>query len=263
MKHQLKYKPPGKKLLTGSNEHVKLDFSIPEHAEFFLERFGGEENVKTKYPLVYEAYQRSKQKSLEEKSHIKQDDDVKEDMIENQVNLEGVGFEKAPIQSDPQDRTSGYELMISSKGWLQAQNPLPYVALVGELDNETPPASTEPEILNSFAFYDDGRTNHYIEGKLQHPMQDIVRWNDQRLSSTVEFYYIMNDKTIHSENIKSSTMLCEGQQAIVTSFEVTDPGDKSGKQNNPLIALYGRHEDNGEKADYTYLNITPDALNFR
>jgi hypothetical protein len=45
---------------------------------------------------------------------------------------------------------------------------------------------------------------------------------------------------------------------IVKSIELTAPCDKSGKQNDPMIVLYGCCEREGETADYGYREIRPD-----
>jgi hypothetical protein len=261
MKHQFKYKPPGKKLLTGNDGHITLDFNIPEHAEFFLERFGGEEHIKTEYPLVYKAYQRSKQKSLEEKSHIKQDGDVGEDLLPEYANLTPVGYTSAPVQDQSQSRTSEAELMLSSTGLLHTKVNPAYVMMTGVMYSEAENKSTDPEILDSFGYYDDEPATNDATGELAYAMQNMVQWDDQELSSEMEVYYVTDDGIIKTDHLTTDSVFCMGKQAIVKSIELSDPVNKntSGKKNDPLIVLYGRDAVNGECEDYNYPGLQPDG----
>lgn len=246
---QMHYKPRGEANFLAGQGHVSLDFTIPEHEAFFYDRFGGKEYVRTNYPLVYEACERTKLKTQKQHEGKAGDSEEEPDLIPIQTGLDPVTYSTGSIshrQGEADNET--VETMVDSAGWIFAKKPLPYVSLIGCLQNIT----QGMDILDSFAFSDDSRSSGKSVGTLSYLVSDLMELNDQKLQSTMEYYYVTESGEIKTDYGKSETFVCEGFKQDVELFQLEDPSDKSGKKNTPMIILYGRNENEGETADYKY-----------
>lgn len=246
---QVKYNVINKSELFKGRNHVELDYNIPEHENFFFKRFGGKEYLKENYPLVYQAYEKTKTK-MAEKSDISQNSNIDEpDMIDNAYGVLPITIR--PLTNDEKlqlgRQDTPEEDYLTSMGWMHNQNPLPYVSLVGEMID-----LTEGTLLDTFALFEKDKSTHHMENVLKYPSSSLIRKDDQQLQSNIEYYYIKDDGSVISEIIHSETYVFEGNDSIVSSITVSDPINKSGQENDPLIVLYGRTEQGEEKADYKY-----------
>lgn len=235
---------PGKfPVFSGKTENGRADFSNPEYAEYFFSRFGGEQYVKEHYPLVYRAYERSK----DVPDCLPDESDP--DMIPIKTDVRPICYHSSGLTKGAENAVMDE---VTSEGYLHTKERLPYVSITASLyEKDT------GKVVDSYGLYkentsvgDDISRNLYVK------IEDIQRYKEITLVSQVESCYITEDGKMHSEIVESGTFVCEGFTDIVKSLELIEPCDKSQKKNDPLVVLYGRDENEGETADYKYSECT-------
>lgn len=231
---------PGKfQAFSGKTENGRADFFNREYADYFFSCFGGEQYVKEHYPLVYRAYEESREVS----DCLTGESDP--DMIPIKTDARPIcyhssGLTKAAVNAVMDE--------ITGEGYLHTKKRLPYVSVTASLY-----VKDTGEVVDSYALYKENTSvGDDVSKNLHVKTEDIQRYQGITLVSQVESCYITEDGKMHSEIEKSETFVCEGFTDIVKSLELIDPCDKSRKKNDPLIVLYGRGENAGETADYKY-----------
>ena len=243
MQKIVEFKPKKLPVFSGKREGGEGGFFRQEYEDYFWSCFGGEQHVREHYPLVYQAYQRSKADAAGRKGSLKEEQDP--DMLPIQVAARPIGYHTSSLT---RGGAGGLEDEITSEGYLHTKKRLPYVSIIANLYEK----ETKQEI-DSYALYAEHTSaGDEVSKNLRASFEDIQRRTDRILVSHVDCCYITEDGKMVTEPAESGTFICEGFASVVKSFELVHPCDKSQKKNDPLIVLYGRDEQEGETADYKY-----------
>lgn len=245
-----------------TNGSVKLDYTNPLHAQFFLNRFGGEENLKNNYPQIYKAFLKSKEKQLKSKSQSTDSTtSSKYDMKEETFRLSAIGLADEHVKSSSANN-SIINKILNNTTYLHRATPSPMVILTGEMKDITSPDSDKQIIYDSYFVYYKNKNITHSEEKLNHPVRDVISIKDKKIQCSAVCDITNPDGTIETHVSDLKTYTLDGLQGI-DSFEVKAP--YSPRNNNPLIVLYDRNPDSGEISDYSYgsdkVNAGTDKVN--
>lgn len=244
MQKIVEFKPKKLPVFFGKAEDGKEGFSHQEYENYFWSCFGGEQYVKEHYPLVYQAYRKSKA-DAEEGMQCGLKDDRDPDMLPIRVAARPISCHAS---SSVKEGVGAVEDEITSEGYLHTKQRLPYVSIIANLYEK----ESEQEI-DSYALYaENASAGDELCKNLRASFEDIQRRTDKTLISHVDCCYITEEGKMVTEPAESGTFVCEGFASVVKSLKLVNPCDKSQQKNNPLIVLYGRDEYEGETADYKY-----------
>ncbi len=224
--------------IMGDEGSVRLDFSNPLHETYFLERFGGEEFLKSDFPAVYAAFIRTKEAHRAEKAGTS-GDAFKEDPY---FNVGAIGTQNQGAAGG-QGEAAGDAATLDSNAVWSYKDPC-YGVMFGGMTN-----ITNKKELTSYALYFD-QPESYCEQPVTFSLQDLLALNQQTLEANGECHCVKPDGKLVDKISASQTCLVSGMKQIVKEFHATAP--KSSIGNNPLIVLYNRDEQSGEKSDYKY-----------
>lgn len=212
---------------------TELDFSDLEQAQAYIDLFGGEEHVKAKYPLFYQAWQRTKQAAsgqLAEANGEIQKYDCLLDTIHTVTDLQ-TGMEKS----------AGPAKLVSEATFVGVP-PVP-VFMQGEMADET-----EHTLLDAFSTVfktDDFDKNDFIKKPLRADLTKVYSGKTKTIHAQTAFTYGYNG-LVGAKRREQETTLLSGSE-IIKKMEITDP--KSTKNNSQIQYVYGRPADSN--TDYT------------
>ncbi len=227
---------------------VELDFSYQPHADYFLQKFGGEELLKSEFPLVYEAFLNTQREQAENKLMA---DNVNSGtpgygMVDNNFYINGLIY-------DPKT-----DVFTGLNSYLKEQQISMIVSGV-LLDK------THNVILDScYEIYDQPfKDSANIE--LRYPSINLVRQEDSVITSNADYTLVKRPATANGKCTLYHNVLKEyavikilGGSSLIESFTIDDP--KTSKSGNILL-LYNRTAGAGEDTKYSYPDVSKDSNN--
>lgn len=207
---------------------TELDFSDPRQARAYIDLFGGEEYVKSKYPLFYQAWQRTREHASE-----------RSDAIENGISkcdclldtIHTVTNQKADVVEN-----SGSTRLVSDADFMGVP-PVP-VFMQGEMADET-----EHTLLDTFSTYftqQDFDANDCVKKSLSADLTKVYSGKTKNIHAQSAFSYSDHKGLLKAVKREQNTTLLGGSE-IFKEITVTDP--KSSKNNNRINYVYGRPAD--------------------
>jgi len=227
---------------------VELDFSYPPHADYFLQKFGGKELLKSEFPLVYEAFLNTQKEHAEKKPAADNADSGAPGygMVDNNFYINGLIY-------DPKT-----DVFTGLNSYLKEQQISMIVS--GALTDKT-----HNVILDScFEIYDRPFKDS-ADTELKYPSINLVREEDSVITSNADYTMVKRPSAVNGKCTLSHNALKEyaaikilGGSSLVDSFTIDDP--KTSKTGNILI-LYNRTAGEGEDTKYYYPDVSKDSNN--
>lgn len=214
-----------------SGGFIQHDYRNPEHLKFVMERFGGEEHIRTEYSKVYQAIQNGKKKKL-----------IKKDEIRN-------------------DYAQGFTDKMSVEK-VEQENSNIKVKCCADYKEEKPIVSIQTEIYDQEAgVYLDGSDSEACN-ILSMSTEDICdisafvnRKKDIQILVASHFFYVEEDE-YGDPYLASSTEFYDGVKILsddfVEEFKVLDPiiGKRKPTKRDYILVVYNRETQVGEDYDY-------------
>lgn len=217
----------------------EFDYSLEEDADFVLRSLGGEASLKANYPLVYEAFQKSVQRTAVQKS--------KNEKTEKKVS---VGIDTLTT------KPSGNEAIVcatvsglfadpdyTAENLLKGEAPRPWLSgnLSFSIYNYHSPVETYCN--DSYCFQ---KTDNF---QTQYQTDNLELGVAKECASTILLHAL--DPNGCLKTFSHNIPLMGNALNVVDTFSIEDPGSSFG--NNPIIMLYGRTREQNESymnADY-------------
>ncbi|GAB6180896.1 hypothetical protein JCM14036_22150 [Desulfotomaculum defluvii] len=227
---------------------VELDFSYPPHAEYFLQKFGGEELLKSEFPLVYEAFLNTQKEHAENKMKAENADSgtTGYGMVDNKFYINGLVY-------DPKT-----DVFTGLNSYLKEQQVSMIVS--GALTDKT-----HNIILDSCYEIYDQPFKDSANTELKYPSINLVRQEDSVITSNADYTLVKRPSAANGKCTLSHNALKEyaaikilGGSSLVESFTIDDP--KTSKPGNILL-LYNRTAGEGEDTKYYYPDVSKDDKN--
>lgn len=233
--------------LEGYNS-VELDFSYPLHADYFLQKFGGKELLKSEFPLVYEAFLNTRKEHAENKLAADNADSGTPGygMVDNSFYINGLIY-------DPKT-----DVFTGLNSYLKEQQVSMIVS--GALIDKT-----HNVILDSCYEIYDKPFKDSANTMVKYPSINLVREEDSVITSNAEYTLVKRPSADNGKCTLSHNALKEyakikilGGLSLVESFTIDDP--KTSKTGNILL-LYNRTAGEGEDTQYYYPDVSKDSNN--
>jgi hypothetical protein len=223
------------KLNTCKNFYV-ADYSNADDAAYILELYGGEENLKNNYPLVYECFLRTVERDTKltksTENQTKPSDSIMMSspvLFKNEAKSQITAFLTDPDLTI-QDLNNGK----TARNWKSANITAKYV-------NRYKPSIPSPSV------------SHFGENTNQFHFPSSAVFSNEGLAKDSALKVILNgiDPNGFMKTMTKNSLAALVNVPMVSKFSVEHP--KSAFNNNPVIMLYGRSRRNSESyinADY-------------
>lgn len=207
---------------------TELDFSDSEQARAYIDLFGGEEYVKSKYPLFYQAWQRTREYASERSDKIKNGIPKYDCLLDT---IHTVTNQKADFGEN-----SSPTRLVSEANFMGVP-PVP-VFMQGEMADET-----ERTLLDAFSTLftqQDFDKNDCLKKPLSADLTKVYSGKTKNIHAQTAFSYSDNQGLLNAVKKEQNTTLLGGSE-IFQEITVTDP--KSSKNNQKIHYVYGRPAD--------------------
>jgi len=225
-----------------------FDLTDPEDAGYVMERLGGEELLKTKFPGIYEAFQGTVKRLAESEGEEGEEEDdriaLKTPDLSYRKIESGTSFKGTMTGSLCDPRGTVQNLGIEkARPWPRAF----VTASIADSDDRERPAfaSFTRYYSNVNEFSSDVETDGTID------TNTVAKTN---IGVITEITGMDPDGEIRAKAVLDEYANNPGGVAVVDRIAIEDPKFKNNSQNNPIIMLYGRETTQNEKytsADYT------------
>lgn len=212
---------------------TELDFSDSEQAKAYIDLFGGEEYVKSKYPLFYQAWQRTQKYASEQ--------------LNDTSGIQKYGCSLDAIYTVT-DQKAGHGKNSASTRLVGDVNftavpPIP-VFIQGEMSDET-----EHTLIDTFSTLftpEDFDEKDFLKKSLSADLTKVYSGKAKSIHAQTAASYGNNNGLLKAEKHEQWTTLIGGSE-VFKEITITDP--KSSKNNNPINFVYGRPADSN--TDYS------------
>lgn len=226
--------------IKNNNNYYEFDFSDSEDMKYVMDSFGGEDNLKENYPLVYQALCAS-----ERKNNILATNEMKNN-VDKLIEITELSKEKDGDKSLLHTVIGGslpdYDYTIDDANDGKPLRSWPSGNITIEVYNRSNPA----EVFYSDAYYFQNKNHLQYDGKTEY-------LNDTQLTSAA--VSVMLTAFDPDGNIKSCAAYKEVEAGelidVVHQIVIEDPASQCN--NSPIIMLYGRRKnqnDDYKNADY-------------
>lgn len=207
---------------------TELDFSDFEQAQAYIDLFGGEEYVRSKYPLFYRAWQQT-QKSASEQ------------LNDTQSGIQTYGGSLDMIHTVTDQKTCSDNDSVSTRLVSDARFtgvPPVSVFMQGEMSDET-----EHTLIDAFSTLytpEDFDGNDFLTKTFGDDLKNVYADKTKMIHAQTAFSYSDNNGMLRAERCEQKTTLLGGSE-MIKEMAITDP--KSSKNNRQINYVYGRPAD--------------------
>lgn len=223
---------------------VRLDFSNPEHRNFYMDSYGGEQYLKENFPTVYKAVLNTAEKSKGNWSVTDVQPYAGQPVITKRLNLDGTDGGSY----DDDDWVS-----VKSGVWVHPNKNIPWLRLSGVLVSSDPET---PRLYDSTSQKFRYSENPPEEFKLElDAPKAIVKKNKRAGIQSICTLDSANTEELTLSRTISVSPICyvNGYADCVKSITVVHPRSIKSPPNVPIKVMYGNRVNS--TADYSYKDI--------